>query len=442
VTSNLHLAQRTELGRLLDLAARAEQALLCRYLFAAFSMKRTHDEGAVTYEQLEFMRRWESTILRIARQEMEHLGLVFNLQTAIGKEGSFQMPAFPFQEVVDGITLRFSLDRFSEVTLISFALVEMPMHLSPQSPHYAFLKARVPGFEVGKVDGLARLYEKIREHILAIPEDVLFIGLPAVQFDTHDVFPGAIRGLDLTKAPAYNMQIEKVGDRKSALAVVDQITTEGEGRHDEGGAGSHFASFMTILTELAAFRATDPGFEPARPVLSNPSLQADDTDAPDAASPVVTDPFARDALALFETSYETMLLGLGRYFASPEHDKRERSALQQAVFFPMMTTIIRPLGEVLTMLPAGVPGEPTLRAGASFHAPESIQLSPHKTPASRVLLLRYQAMETMARELQEKASLLPESLPEPLIRERLSFLYQQIYRSRLNLQVNYAEAAR
>lgn len=431
------MAQRTELGRLLDLAARAEQALLCRYLFAAFSMKRTHDEGRVTYEQLEFMRRWESTILRIARQEMEHLGLVFNLQTAIGKEGSFQMPAFPFQEVVGGITLQFDLDRFSEAALISFALVEMPMRLPPQSPHYAFLKARVPGFEVGNVDGLARLYQSIREHIQAIPEDVLFIGPPAVQFNTHEVFPGAIRGLDLTKAPAYNMQIEKVRDRKSALAVVDQIATEGEGRQDEGGPGSHFASFMNILTELAAFSASDAGFEPARPVLSNPSLQAGDTDAPDAPHHVVTDAFARDALALFEMSYETMLLGLGRFFASPEHDKREMSALQQAVFFPMMTTIIRPLGEVLTLLPAGVPGEPALRAGASFRAPESIVLSPHKTPASRLLVLRYQAMETMARKLHERASLLLESLPKALIRERLSFLYEQIYRSRLNLQVNY-----
>lgn len=431
------MARRTELGRLLDLAARAEQALLCRYLFAAFSMKRTHDEGAVSYAQLESMRRWESTILRIARQEMEHLGLVFNLQTAIGKEGSFQMPAFPFQEVVDGIPLQFSLDRFSQETLISFALVEMPLHLPPQSAQAAFLKARVPGFEVGKVDGLGRLYESIREHILAIPEEVLFIGPPAVQFNTHDVFPGAIRGLDLTKAPAYNLQIEKVRDRKSALAVVDQITTEGEGRHEQGGPGSHFASFMNILTELAAACASDPGFEPARQVLSNPSLRADDGAAPGAKSTLVTDAFARDALALFETSYETMLLGLGRFFAAPEHGKRERSALQQAVFFPMMTTIIRPLGEVLTLLPAGVPDAPALRAGASFHAPESVTLSPHRTPASRLLVLRYQAMEAMARELHDQAACLPETLPAALIRERLSYLYQQIYRSRLNLQVNY-----
>jgi hypothetical protein len=436
------MEQRTELGRLLDVAAQAEQALLCSYLFAAFSMKRTHDEGGVAYAQLESMRKWEAAILRVARQEMEHLGLVFNLQTAIGKEGSLQLPAFPFRLAMRGHAVEFGLHAFSQATLIRFALAEMPMRLPTDSPSYAFLQARVPGFEVDRVDALAQLYADIRDHVRTIPEKVLFIGPPTAQFNTHDVFPGAVRGLDLSKAPAYNMLIEKVGDRKSALAVIDQITNEGEGPQDTGTPGSHFAIFMGILTELAGLQEQDPGFEPARPVLSNPARSDADADAGTAgARHLVTEPFARDALALFEMSYETMLLGLGRYFAHPEHDKREMSALQQAVFFPMMTTIIRPLGEVLTLLPAGAPADVAPRAGASFHAPESIVLSPHKEPASRLLVMRYQAMESLAHKLHHDAHALPDTLPKAMILDRLSFLYQQIYRSRLNLQVNMAKSS-
>jgi hypothetical protein len=265
-----------------------------------------------------------------------------------------------------------------------------------------------------------------------LPEDVIFLGPPAAQFNTHDVFPGAIRGLDISKAPAYNIAIEKVCDRKSALAAIDQIISEGEGAKEEGAPGSHFSTVMSILIELTEQQAKDPNFVPARPVLSNPSIDS-------AASPetAVSFEFSRDALALFEQSYETMLLGLTRFFSFPQNDQSEMSALQQAVFFPMMTTIIRPLGEILTMLPASASGSVAVRAGASFRSPEKFTLTPHKSAAFKVLYLRYGEMESMASELCKKTHSLPDTVPKDLITERLSFLYEQIYRSRMNLKVNY-----
>lgn len=434
MTQITNMQQRQELASLLEMAARAEHALLCRYLFAAFSFKRTHDEGGVSYAQLEQMRRWEANILKVSRQEMEHLGLVLNLRTAIGEAPSFDMPAFPFQEQYEDIVLEFSLDKFGETAMTSFVMVEMPRKLPEKSPAYRYLKKRIKDFDPDKVDVLARMYQKIRELVEALPEETLFIGPPAAQFDTNDIFPGSIRGLDISKSPAYNVQLEKIDDRKSALAAIDQITAEGEGAHEEGGAGSHFAIFMQILTDLDALRAKDPGFEPARPVASNPSLNCakEGNDSTQLAYE-----FSRDALALFESSYQTMLLGLTRFFTFPENDQEEMAALQQAVFFPMMTTVIRPLGEVLTMLPSAETGCVSTRAGASFNRPVPIELSPHKWAAFNMLYMRYGDMQDMASELLDKVDTLPKDVPRALIKERLTYLYQQIYRSRMNLKVNY-----
>jgi hypothetical protein len=428
---------RHELCQLLDAAARAEQALLCRYLFAAFSMKRTHDEGGVTYEQIEHMRRWEANILTVARQEMEHLGLVFNLRTAIGMDATFEMPAFPFTEDIEGTAVVHSLDRFSEETIIKFALIELPRKLPESSPNYVLLEKLVEGFNLEQEDALARLYKRIRKLFKKLPQKILFIGPPAAQFNTHDIFPGSIRGLDISKAPAYNVQMEEVKDRKSALAVIDQITTEGEGAKEEGGPGSHFATFMNILRDLVAMQKGDPDFVPGRPVVSNPVLASSAQAAAAGGDSEVNWPFARDALKLFETSYETMLLGLSRFFSFPEDDKEEMAALQQAVFFPMMTTIIRPLGEILTMVPSDKCGAMTERAGASFHSPATISFSPHKDAMFKLLYQQYTRMKKMAASLLDKCADLPDDVPRELIRERVDFLYQQIYRSRFNLKVNY-----
>ena len=65
-----NVAQRNRLAELLALAAQVEHDVLCQYLFAAATLKQRHDEGGVTYEQLEQMRGWKSTLMLVARQEM------------------------------------------------------------------------------------------------------------------------------------------------------------------------------------------------------------------------------------------------------------------------------------------------------------------------------------------------------------------------------------
>ena len=426
------IAGRNRLARLLAVASRVEHALVCQYLFAAFSMKRSPAEGGITYRQLECMRQWEAGLLLIARQEMEHLGLSFNLRTAIGEAPTFEVAPFPFLESVEDIALRHELRPFGFETLLGFADMEMPDRLPKDSPYYVFLKDKVPSFRPGRVDAIARLYAEIRHLVVSLPETVLFIGPPGAQFDTPEIFPGAIRGLNLGNNPAYQVQLTKVTDRPSAIAVVDRITLEGEGAGDAGGAGSHFARVMDVLMNLRALQEADPNFAPSRPVVSNPSL------TPAAGVTVVEDPFSRDAMALFELSYETMLLSLSRFFAFPPNDKNEMFALQQVAFFPMMTTIIRPLGEMLTELPSGT--GPGLRAGASFRAPGAVEAPPHRLAAYRTLDLRYRQMAEQAEGLLGRMAELDgagDTATLPAVRSRLQFTYEQISRSRINLRAAY-----
>ena len=81
---------------------------MIQYLFAAFTMKKRLDEG-ITGSQQEIIRKWESQILTVAREEMAHLGTVCNLVSAIGGSPHFRRPNFPqVADKVLSIQLHFS----------------------------------------------------------------------------------------------------------------------------------------------------------------------------------------------------------------------------------------------------------------------------------------------------------------------------------------------
>lgn len=432
------LHQRDELTHLLAQAARLEQSLMCQYLFAIYSMKRFHHEGGVNYSQLEKMRRWQASLLPIARQEMEHLGLVLNLCTAIGQTPGFVLPNFPYTEQIEGRHLRHSLDPFGIEALTRFAEFEMPQDLPAGSEHAHFLKSKIPDFDSNRFDAIAVLYDKIYNIIESLPDELLFVGSPSAQLNTHDIFPGAVTGLDISRHPAYGVLLKKITNRSTALAAITQITSEGEGAQKHGGENSHFATIMQVLAELTEELRVDHAFAPARPVASNPSVDGFGSD--DTGNSIVTHAFTAEVLTLFESSYTTLLLALTRFFSFPDNDSDEMSALQQIAFYPMMTTIIRPLCEILTVLP--VDGSASMTAGASFRATDSAPLSAHKWSAFHVLDRRYSEMELTAQSVVkniENAGLDGE-LTETL-KERLQFIYEQIGRSRILLRNGYHDSA-
>jgi hypothetical protein len=408
---------RDQLADLLTDAAEVEHSLVCQYLFTAFSLKRHPDEGGVTWAQLEAMRRWEVGLLLIARQEMEHLGLVSNLLTAIGEAPHFTRPNFPISSQYFPVSDPPSLEGFGLRQLRRFIQAERPddmtdEHASTLQRAFAALEAHSRSSDplwVRSKPPIGRLYSKIKDLFHELGQSAsLFIGPPSAQRTTLEIIPVPIRGLTIpANASIYDVGMKVVTDLKSALAVIDQIVLEGEGAPN-APAGSHFGRLVAIVSELKTELDADPAFEPARPVLANPTREQ------------INNPETREVYDVFETAYETTVVLLLRYFALTDETPAEVHGVQQAVFFPMMTTVLRPLGEILTQLPAHDCAAP--RAGPGFRFARRLAFPPHRLAAWKLIDLELAGMAGALDRIRKSGA-----YPRP-IHDRLTLVYENVER--------------
>jgi hypothetical protein len=397
----IDVGKRLRLAELLSEAAELEHGLMCQYLYAAFSLKRAPEEG-VTWAQLELMRRWEASIMLVARQEMEHLGLVNNILTAIGEAPYFERPNFPLGPRHYPIHIPFKLERLSLGAVRRFVEFEMPRVLDADE------EARLErvGVQPGRFETIGQLYDEALSLIKELDSPALWIGPPGAQFVTTEVIPVPIRGVSLEGRAMYDINLLAVTDLASAEAVIAQILEEGEGSPAPSPT-SHFARFLTIAEELL-----EAGFDPARPVLENPRGR-------------ITDEATREVAALFDLAYGTTLLMLLRYFAHADETPAQLAALQATAFFPLMTTAIRPLGEILTLLPAHA-GASAPTAGPTFDFTRTITLLPHRRTAWRVMLSQLEQMAADALRLSAHPA-----YPEA-VRTRLELVYENVGRMAIN----------
>src|SRR5579864_9455307 len=109
----ISIGSREELAFVLCEASTLEHMIMCEYLFAAFSLKKSETEG-LTSEQLEKVRAWEGVITPVAIQEMTHLALVNNMLIAVGSAPYFQHSNFPQPSRYFSPNVRLALIPFSE----------------------------------------------------------------------------------------------------------------------------------------------------------------------------------------------------------------------------------------------------------------------------------------------------------------------------------------
>lgn len=340
---------REELINALTEAAELEHGLLCQYLFAAFSMKKHPTEDA-TWPQLELVRSWEAHILRVAREEMAHLGTVTNLLTAIGGAPQFRRPNFPqpsryFPEPSEGGVghVEFALEAFSARALERFIRFE-----TPEEELRLALEAIAP--DPIEYVTVGDLYGQIREAFEILDERELFIGPRAAQ-DTDDW--------------SANLKLRNVVDRATAVAAIDDIIEEGEAAPEKLPT-SHWATFVRISQELDNEVKQNPNFDPARPVVPNP-LTRQHRDSSSAATTIINDPDTLEIAELFNAVYGTMMLMLMQFYAFAGESTEQREGLR-ATARQMMSGVVRPLGEILTLLPArdDLPGK-TAGPGFEFY---------------------------------------------------------------------------
>lgn len=425
MTKKRTIKTRTELIYLLSRASELEHGLSLCYLYAAYSLKKDESEG-LSPRQVTMVTTWQSTLTEIARQEMEHLGFCCNLLTAVGGAPRFLRPNFPTSAKESEIGLEMALEPLSPETIERFLEFEKPSDLVEklECDENAEPDLAHPPLEWHNIQ---ELYELIANGFECIPEDELFIGPPDAQVDSEAIgLPGGFR--------VYGVELFSVTDRESALKAIDQILEEGEGRSiehpkEDNNPRSHYERFQGMLEELNEELERDPSFSPARPVISNPITRRRFRGAK--GGNMITDPFAWQVAELCNAAYDALVLTLIRFYAHTDETPSEIQGLQETAFFPLMVMMVRPLAELLTVLPAGeeYPGK---TAGTSFEFYREIDFLPHKAAAWTILRER---LDLIARKAEELTDQVPDSLPEPLrssVKERLTFMHENFFRIHMN----------
>lgn len=369
------IEHREALVYMLCLAAEIEHAIMCQYLYAAFSLKQARDEG-LTQEQLQAVSRWRQTVAHVATQEMLHLAIVQNLLTSIGAAPHLSRPNLPPPPGRYPATVSLTLLPFGERALRHFMFLERPEGMVLDDPLLeGALAAAVPAIELSEFvpqlqdfATIGHLYRSIEDglHHLAerYGEERLFCGPTRAQANSDDFgWP----------------ELVTIGDSASAQLAIDTIIEQGEGPRGDW-RNAHFGQFVNILDEYLALRNADPTFDPARPVLpANVRVHERGTDLP-----LITDPTAALCTDLFNVGYEVLLLVLQRYFAHTGESDAQLRVLAE-VALGLMFEVIKPLGQLVTRLPVG-PERPDRTAGPSFELfYESDYVLPHQHAAWLVL---------------------------------------------------------
>lgn len=389
---------RSSLIDALSQAAELEHALCCTYLYAAFSLKKYPDD-TLSLSHTELTRDWMTIILVVARQEMEHLGMVCNLLTSIGGAPDFHRPNFPQPARYFPTHIKLELEPFSETALQRFICFERPEGVEEPHCHADHnsnngTPAQSPLFEYHT---LQQLYEEIRAGFAYLNNTLgpnkLFIGPTNAQVMNETLFDESkrvysVKVLGITdENPGYRLQ--------SAVKLIDAIVEEGEGS-PEHREGSHYWRFKQIDAQLKAemekCEQMQQPFQPAKNVVTNPYTYKHSLTS---LGTPITEPFAYDLACLFNKVYETTLLMLIRFYGHTDETKAELEALQDVAFFPLMTMGIRPLAELLTEIPAQ-PDHPRTFAGPPFELHRPLHFLPHKENAWAILheLLQQIAAET------------------------------------------------
>ncbi len=407
----LVVADREELLYLLGEAAELEHAVCCSYLYAAFSL-RTDPADGLAGRQLEAVTRWRRTLDQVALQEMAHLALVNNLLAAVGGAPHLGRGPFP-RRVPYAPEITLALTPLDEATLQRFLYIERPEGMDLTEVAGRAHRGRpapvpvqppvLPGPQ--EFDSLGGLYRGLERGLAGLVD----------RYGEAGVFVGSRRSQSaagLFAFPADLPELLPVTGLASARRAIEVIVAEGEGARGDWST-AHFGRFLAVLGELRALREQDPGFVPARPAAPNPHVR-DPRDLlraggwrhpPDLPVSLVDDPDTVRVSDLFDACYAVLLRLLERLFQHGAETTAELRVVADAAV-EVMWAAIRPLGELLTRLPAG-PGSPGHTAGPGFRLDGWTPVTAHRTAAWAVLAERLAELAAAADRLAAVSPVLP-----------------------------------
>ena len=365
------IEHREALIYMLCQAAELEHGIMCQYLYAAFSLKQSQDEG-LTEEEEKAVERWRKQISHVATQEMLHLSLVQNLLSAIGAAPHLSRPNFPQPASHYPAGVHLTLLPFGDQALRHFMYLERPegMDLEDAVGMAAFRRA-APAMQHGEIVPRGQDFATVGHLYRSIEAGIAHL---AAKYGERSLFVGPPRAQ--ATQPYFGWpELVAVTDVASAQRAIDEILEQGEGPRGNW-KDAHFGQFVAILDEYIQLREANPVFNPVRPVVPVNVRPAErDTDIP-----LVSDPVTGRVMDLFNVCYEILLLMLQRFFAHTEETDPQLKALADATI-ALMFGAVKPLGDLVTTLPAG-PEYPGRTAGPSFELfYESDYVLPHREAA-------------------------------------------------------------
>lgn len=370
-------------------AAELEHCLMCTYLYAAFSLKSSVDEG-ITAHQLEAITRWKHSILQVAIEEMGHLMSVWNITVALGGAPRVGRVNFPLDPgyLPAGVVVK--LAPFNMATLQHFIYLERPADSAePDGEGFEPERRFVRGATGPRItpmgidyDTVGEFYQTLgnglRRMVDAHGEAGAMCGNPALQLSSAEVsLPGA----------------NKVICLKTALAAFEAIITQGEGAQ-QNTENSHYQRFAAIRAEYQALLAADPTFKPAFPAATNPVLRR--PPRPEGRVWLEND----DAIAtvdLANAAYGLMQRLLAYTYAVPAPDPDKVLALDLGIG---LMRALAPLAERAARLPAG-PSNPECHAGVTFITVRDASPLPPGPSARRFFRERFEQLLEGANRLRE-----------------------------------------
>jgi len=367
---------RSDLLRLLTEACELEHGLACSYLYSAMSLRQDPFGEEVTAEEILLVRQWAAQVYFIASQEMFHLAQAWNLLTALGGTPYYLRPNFPQDTKYYPMHMRLALEPYGEATLDRFIAYEKPTQLLEE--HSFVEKMIMPRASDADVSfrTVGELYNIIENGIVQLPTAI--VGDSAAQV-----------GSDLVDFP----DIVRVVGVDSAVEAIHRITHQGEGTEKDRD-DCHFGIFLALRDALKCEKKKNPHFAPAHPTLSNPAVDRSEAYGASRAS-FIENAYSADVARLFDGLYSLMLRMLSYTFAPGGEFDLRRTLGQGAII--LMVTVIKPLGEALTALPAGP--KPGRNAGPPFGLTRHVLLPVSATSARLLVAERLNELSAFATAL-------------------------------------------
>lgn len=325
------LTWHDHLVMLLHVAAEIEHGLMVQYLYAAYSLG---GPDVASPERQALIKRWQSSLLKVAKEEMGHLLTVQNLLCLVGAPAHFGREDYPW--TVPYYPYPFRLEKLTRSSLACYVHAEMPPHIAAMLKKHPELSRRFEHFlktDKAEIDRLITERAQGPVHtVAAIYDEIIdLIGnehlIPDSAFDEESyVYQAAWddwgrgygpepRHLDASGSSVddpqrqreANVIIMRAASRTEALAALRAIGSQGEAihlQHKRTDELSHFERFLKIFQEFPE------DWAPARDIPDNPTTRKFNTQG----ATYIDNDHARDWGTLFNYRYRLLLTCLAHSF--------------------------------------------------------------------------------------------------------------------------------